>query len=174
MVFDGVRSFFRSSMAPPSSTPEEARGEDLRLAACALLLELAYADDEFSDAERDHLRGAIRRQFGLDPARADELIELAERERAKAVDLWQFTNLIREHYSKAQLLVLAEVMWGLVYSDGELAEREDYLMRKISNLLDLEVGYLSQARRRARGDGGEDRPAPGETARSDSSDGDAE
>jgi uncharacterized tellurite resistance protein B-like protein len=39
-------------------------------------------------------------------------------------------------------------MWGLVYSDGELASKEDYLMRKISNLLRLEAGYLAEARQR--------------------------
>jgi uncharacterized tellurite resistance protein B-like protein len=40
-------------------------------------------------------------------------------------------------------------MWGLVYSDGDLAEKEDYLMRKICNLLRLEPGYLAEARKRA-------------------------
>jgi uncharacterized tellurite resistance protein B-like protein len=39
-------------------------------------------------------------------------------------------------------------MWGVVYSDGELSSREEYLMRKISPLLGLEVGYLSEARNR--------------------------
>jgi uncharacterized tellurite resistance protein B-like protein len=45
-------------------------------------------------------------------------------------------------------MVLAEMMWGLVYADGKLATKEDYLMRKIFNLLRLEPGYLAEARRR--------------------------
>ena len=45
-------------------------------------------------------------------------------------------------------MVLAEAMWGLVLADGDLAGREDYIMRKISGLLGLKPGYLSQARRR--------------------------
>ena len=64
------------------------------------------------------------------------------------MDLWQFTNLIAENYSVGQKVVLAEIMWGLVYSDGDLAGKEDYLMRKISNLLRLEPGYLAEARKR--------------------------
>ena len=39
-------------------------------------------------------------------------------EREEAVDLWQFTNLIAENYSTGQKMVLAEIMWGLVYSDS--------------------------------------------------------
>jgi uncharacterized tellurite resistance protein B-like protein len=45
-------------------------------------------------------------------------------------------------------MVLAEAMWGIVLADGELANREDYLMRKISHLIGLKSGYLAEAKRR--------------------------
>ena len=147
VMMESIRQFFLANMAEKGGE-EDTPPADLRLAACALLLELAYADDEFTEEERVHLEGAIRRQFGLDVAQAGELIELAERQRQEAVDLWTFTNLVAEHYSLGQKMVLAEAMWGLVYSDGELASREDYLMRKISGLLRLEPGYLAEARKR--------------------------
>ena len=147
-MIESIKQFFMANMAEPETDGQEALPADLRLAACALLLELAYADDEFTEDERVHLEGAIRRQFGLDGEQAQELIQLAEEQRDEAVDLWTFTNLVAEHYSLGQKMVLAEAMWGLVYSDGELASREDYLMRKISGLLRLEPGYLAEARKR--------------------------
>lgn len=150
-MLSAIKKFFSTSMSPaPEADPEEA-SKDIRLAACALLLELAHADREFTDDERQHLEGAVRRQFGLDAAEASRLLKLAQQEREEAVDLWQFTNLIAENYSTGQKMVLAEIMWGLVYSDGELASKEDYLMRKISNLLRLEPGYLTEARKRYTG-----------------------
>ncbi len=148
-MLEHLRSFFKSSMLPAEDAPAPTRDRDLRLAACALLLELAYADDEFTSDERTHLEGAVRRHFGLDHHQADDLIHHAERARQAAPDLWQFTNLIRESYSLGQKMVLAEIMWGLVFSDGELSAREDYLMRKVSKLLRLDMGYLSEARKRA-------------------------
>jgi len=147
-MIESIKHFFMANMAEPDTDGDEALPADLRLAACALLLELAYADDEFTVAEREHLEGAVRRQFGLDEEQAMELLELAEKQRTDAVDLWTFTNLVAEHYSLGQKMVLAEAMWGLVFSDGELASREDYLMRKISGLLRLEPGYLAEARKR--------------------------
>ena len=147
-MIESIKKFFMANMAEPAEEGDEAQPDDLRLAACALLLELAYADDEFTEEERVHLEGAVRRQFGLDGEQAQNLIKLAEEQRADAVDLWTFTNLVAEHYSLGQKMVLAEAMWGLVYSDGELASREDYLMRKISGLLRLEPGYLAEARKR--------------------------
>lgn len=150
-MLSSIKNFFSSSMSPgPQADPQEA-AKDIRLAACALLLELAHADREFTDDERQHLESAVRRQFGLDAAEAGRLLELAEQEREEAVDLWQFTNLIAENYSTGQKMVLAEIMWGLVYSDGDLASKEDYLMRKICNLLRLEPGYLAEARKRYTG-----------------------
>jgi uncharacterized tellurite resistance protein B-like protein len=161
-MMESIRQFFLANMAEPESRGEETLPADLRLAACALLLELAYADDEFTDDERDHLSAAVRRQFGLDEEQAAELIALAEEQRDQAVDLWTFTNLVAEHYSLGQKMVLAEAMWGLVYSDGELASREDYLMRKISGLLRLEPGYLAEARKRVEEHQVEDSVSPPE------------
>ena len=146
-MLDAIKSFFGATMEPAS--PEEEVGEpDVRLAACALLIEIAHADDEFTEDESQHLVSAIRRQYGLDDGEAEQLLELAERARVDAVDLWQFTKLIKQSYSLGQKMVLVEVMWGLVYSDGELSSHEESLMRRVCHLLDLAPAYLSHVRKR--------------------------
>ena len=143
-MIDGIRKFFGERIEPaPSSTPGPER---IQLAACALLLELANADDEFSDAERQHVESVMLRHFNLDADAARSLIALADQERKQAVDLWQFTSLIASSYDLGQKMLLAEVMWGLILADGKIAEHEAYLVRKMGNLLGLEPGYLSQAR----------------------------
>lgn len=148
-MLDAIRRFFQNTMAgDPATDPESGDEAELRLAACALLLEIAHADDEFTDDERDHLEQAIRRGFGVGQIEAEQLIALAEEERAQAVDLWQFTNLIARSYTVGQKMVLAEMMWGLVYADGMLDSHEAYLMRKINHLLGLKPGYLAEARKR--------------------------
>ncbi len=148
-MLDAIKSFFGASMAP-ESPDEEIDESEVRLAACALLIEIAYADDDFTSDERQHLLSAIRRQYGLDEERAEELIRLAEDARANAVDLWQFTKLIKSTYSLGQKMVLLEVMWGLVYSDGELSSHEESLMRRVCHLLDVAPGYLSDVKKRMR------------------------
>ena len=146
-MLDAIKSFFSATMEP--ETPEEEVGEeDVRLAACALLIEIAHADDDFTEDERQHLSSAVRRQYGLEDQEAEQLIELAEQARGNAVDLWQFTKLIKQNYSLGQKMVLVEVMWGLVYSDGELSSHEESLMRRVCHLLDLAPGYLADLRKR--------------------------
>ena len=146
-MLDAIKSFFSDTMEPVSPE-EEVAAPDVRLAACALLIEIAHADDEFTDDEAQHLLSAVRRQYGLDATEAEQLLDLAESERASAVDLWQFTKLIKQTYSLGQKMVLVEVMWGLVYSDGDLSSHEESLMRRVCHLLDLAPGYLSQVRKK--------------------------
>ena len=121
----------------------------LRVAACALLLEIAQADDEFSDEERHHVEEVLQRHFDVPAEEAHELMAVAEVQRREAVDLYQFTSVITTHYDEGQRLLLAELLWRVVYADGELSKHEDYLMRTLAILLDLRPGYLAAARKRA-------------------------
>lgn len=156
-----IRSFFQKNMAVEQNggsdgkagarheTAAEAEQKRLHIAACALLLELAHADEQFSDSERAHIEAVLQRHFGLDNSTALELMKLAEAERANAVDLFQFTSLIRKSYDLGQKTLLAEIMWSLVMSDGRIAHHEAHMLRKIASLLDLEPGYLAAARKLA-------------------------
>ncbi len=156
-MLKAIRSFFDSQIAPASAPVDPAQpdsGADrhsVQLAAAALLLELAHADDEFSPEERTYIEGALARQFDLSEDETNQLIELAGRQHEEAVDHFQFTSLIAEKFDLGQKVVLAEIMWGLVASDGHIASHEKYLVRKISNLLDLDPGYLNAARKKATG-----------------------
>ena len=152
---DAIRSFLARHLAGPpqatgaAPTDEGQAGDRVQVVACALLLEIAHADDEFSPVERTRVEQALERQFGLDAPAREDLIARGEAERVRAIDDYQFTKLINENYDLGQKMVLAELMWSVILADGEVAKHESYLVRKLANLLDLEPAYLSQARRRA-------------------------
>lgn len=146
---DSFRKFFNKRMQPATQSHNGAassKPDPLHVAACALLLELAHADDVFTEDERNHVHAIMMRHFSLDYDTAHELMQLADQERRQSVDVFQFANLVRSSYDIGQKTLLAEIMWGLILTDGEVARHESYMLRKIANLLDLEPGYLSQAR----------------------------
>jgi uncharacterized tellurite resistance protein B-like protein len=125
---------------------DSSDADEVRLAACALLLEVAHADEHFTPEEREHIEYAVGRNFGLSHVKAEELLSIADRQRCLDGDVESFAQLIAEHYSTGQRMVLAEVMWGLVHSDGWLAPREEQLMTRVNSLLGFMPGYLSSAR----------------------------
>ena len=142
-MLDAIRSLFAGK---PQTSPEPEGVDPVHLAACALLLDIAYADGEFSAPERKHLEDVLARHFGLSPEEGQRVLALADEERQRSVDHFKFTSVLLRNYDVGQKMVLAEVMWGLVLADGEISEHEHYLTRKISNLLELEPGYLSSAK----------------------------
>jgi uncharacterized tellurite resistance protein B-like protein len=151
-VLDAIRGFVNRrilSPAEPAAAPSRSGAPGVQLAACALLLELAYADGVMSPEEQVHIEGAVQRHFGLDEATAQELLSLAETERRQSIDHFQFTRMIAAEYDLGQKMVLAEVMWGVILADGQLATHETWLVRKLAHLLELEPGYLSEARKAA-------------------------
>lgn len=148
-MFDALRRFVSERV--PASTAAGTGPDPLHVSACALLLELAHADGEFSEREELLIRQAMMRHFGLDEQLTADLVKFAESQRSKSIDHFQFTREINTRYDLGQKMVLAEVMWSVVLADGAIAEHEAYLIRKVANLLDLEPGYLSQARRSAGG-----------------------
>ena len=148
-MLDAIRRLMTGQAGSPAGA--SAPGSDappLQVAACALLLELAHADDRFTDEERGHIEEALVRHFDLGLEAVRQLMEIAERRRREAADLHQFTSVILKGYDEGQRMVLAEILWRVVYADGRLDRHEDYLIHKLATLLDLRPGYLSAARRR--------------------------
>jgi uncharacterized tellurite resistance protein B-like protein len=146
-MLDSLRAFFERH--PASSG--EADDERLKVAACALLLEMAYADGTFSDTERTHVERALVESFALPEDRVQALIATAEKERREAIDLHQFTSVLVRHYDEGQRYVLAELLWRIVLADGQVSRDEDMLLHKLGRLLDVRPGYLAGIRKKLDG-----------------------
>ena len=129
----------RKLFEAPAPEIRKADVIDLTLAECVLLLEIARADDEFSEEERGHLLETMKQRYSLSEEEAQELIDLATQRRAESLDLWQFTNRVNETHDKKERIMIMEEIWRIIYADGSLDAHEDYLVRKMANLLRLSV-----------------------------------
>ncbi|MES2522994.1 MAG: TerB family tellurite resistance protein [Gemmatimonadota bacterium] len=151
-MLDSLRRLLRDSVpdsAPASSPVSPKIPRDVRLAACALLVELASADGDFSAAEQGQILGILERHFGVDADGARALMDEATAANRNAVDHFVFTRQIVKDYDVAQRIVLAELMWQVILADGSLDEQESYLIRKLAGLLELEPAFLAEARRKS-------------------------
>jgi uncharacterized tellurite resistance protein B-like protein len=147
MGIQGIRNFFLSRLSPG----EPAQGPDpVAIAACALLLEIAHADDVFAEEERSRILRAVREDLGVAPEDVEEVVRLAEEERRESVDLYQFTRLVGERFSREQRLRLIEVIWGIVYADGTLTAVENQLARRVAELLGFQHPEVQAVRERVK------------------------
>ena len=81
-----------------------------------------------------------------------EIVRLAEEERRESVDLYQFTRLVTEKFSREERLRLVEVIWGVVYSDGALTSAENQLARRIAELLGFQHPEVQAVREKVKGE----------------------
>ena len=120
--------------------------DPLRLATAAVLLDIAYADGEFTPSEDGNVVGFLNGRFGLSPEDSQELLEAADEIRRKTVDHFALTNYIRKNSPLGERIEMVKAMWHLVYSDGSLSEYENYLVRKMADLLGLEHHVMIEAK----------------------------
>jgi uncharacterized tellurite resistance protein B-like protein len=147
-MLDAINTFFRKHIAPANTAPltDTHRG---KLAAAALLAEVVYADHDISSQERDALLVGIRSRFELSDAEAQELMALAQKEARDATDLHQFTSQINQHFTDAQKLWLIEELWRMAYADQTLHRHEEYLVRKVADLIHVPNTAAMAAKHRA-------------------------
>ena len=145
-MIDVVKKFFGKAAADVSKSATRNTEHDIRVATCALFVELARIDEKFTDAELETILSILKERYGLSQEHADALIAEAERELDKSVDLWQFSNLINKNYSNEEKIEIIETLWRIVYVDGKMDQHEHYLMNKLQNLLRLTHDQLIAAK----------------------------
>jgi len=146
-MFEAIRAWFDRNV------PAASGDDKLPLAACALLVEVMRIDGEVDEAERRAVLDAMAATFDLPAERVETLLDLAEQEVAEAVDQYQFTRLINERFDTEEKARLVEMLWRVAFADGRLDKHEEYVVRKLSELLHLPHRVFIQAKLRARGQG---------------------
>lgn len=147
-MLTAIRKFFEQHIATQAEESQATAERRAQVAAAVLLVEVARADQSFSDAERQAVLGSVQHKFGLSAAQAQELLTLAEAESREAHDLFQFTSQIDAAFSLEQKLRLLEELWRAAYSDSVLHEYEEHLIRRVADLLHLSHSQFIAAKLR--------------------------
>ena len=145
-MLDIVKRFFNKATAEVAKDADQNTAHDIRVATCALFVEMARIDEKFTDAEMETILSILKEKYGLPQDHADALIAEAEKELKKSVDLWQFAKRINENFSNEEKIEIIETLWRIVYVDGKMDRYEHYLMNKLQNLLRLSHDQLIAAK----------------------------
>ena len=83
-MLEALRQLFETKVAEPAREPGAERERALRLAAAALLFEIARADAAVRDEELTVMRASLQSAFGLSREETEELVRLAEQQSRSA------------------------------------------------------------------------------------------
>jgi uncharacterized tellurite resistance protein B-like protein len=134
-MLDGLRQFIADIVSPSADQERAFDDTGYRLAATALLVHVVSLDGEPTEVEKRKLHSLIESSFKLDPGTADRLIASATKVEGEAVDLYHFTSVIMRSVNEEGRLRIIEMMWELVYADGQVSEFEDNVVWRAADLL---------------------------------------
>ncbi|MEE9430012.1 MAG: TerB family tellurite resistance protein [Melioribacteraceae bacterium] len=120
-----------------ANVDSENRNHLLQIASCALFLELANSDDEFTTDEKSNIIELMEKQFNMSPSSVENLIEQAEEKIVNSVSIYEFTEIVNEQLNNDEKYEIIKNLWRLAYVDDKLDKYEDYFIKKISNNLNM-------------------------------------
>jgi uncharacterized tellurite resistance protein B-like protein len=150
-MFESFKKFI-AEFVDGEKHPAQFADDDYRLAAAAMLVHAAAIDGEMSQSERDELHAVIKQRFDLDDVATDDLIAKATAAEHEAVDLYHFTHLLNRALDEAGRARIVEMMWQIVYADGQRDELEDNLIWRAADLLGVSPQERIALRQRVGGE----------------------
>lgn len=120
----------------------------LHHAAAGLLVEAALLDGDYHDEEKQRIEILLRERFELEQSATSKLMAAAEEAAADRVELHTITKTVRNHFSEEERVKMIEMLWEVVYADGDLDDFEANMMRSVTGLLYVSDRESGDARKR--------------------------
>ncbi len=139
-MFSAISKLFTSNPKMVAEAPV-----DPKLAVAALLVHLIGIDGEITAEESQTVSRVLKQHFELSEAEIAELLEIARKKDAEAVDFYQFTSTITQ-LEMDQRVEIISMMWSVVYADDENHELEDNMVWRVAEL----IGVSARDRTRLR------------------------
>jgi len=131
-MLKAIKAFFEQNIELSGATDKD---HALKLATTALLVEMTRMDDKLHEKEWSVLLKLVADKFEISEQETHELLALAQSELKNATDYFQFTSLINSHFEYDDKKHIIELLWQVAYADACLDKDEEYLVRKISELI---------------------------------------
>ncbi len=116
---------------------------------CGLMIEAAYTDGQIDENELNKIKLSLINIFDEDPENVNLTLEEAMKNKNNSKSLHHYTSYINKNFTDSKKIILIEVLWEIVLSDGEIHDFESNLIRRLSGLLYISDVNSGNARKRA-------------------------
>ena len=123
-------------------------------AVAVLLLRAASIDGSKDEVEILSIKRLLKKQFNLDDDKMEILLSGAAKEEEESVDLYKWSKIINDNYSKEKKNIVFSMMCEIIIADGLIDPFESSLIRRLSGLLyisDKEAGFIRKKISEAKG-----------------------
>ena len=116
---------------------------------CGLMIEAANSDGKIDNIEIEKINHSLIKTFKEDKKRVQSVLEMAVKNKNNSKSLFFYTSKINKNYSYEKKLLLIEILWEIVLSDGQIHDYETSIIRRLAGLLYISDVDSGNARKRA-------------------------
>ena len=116
---------------------------------CGLMIEAANSDGKIDNIEIEKINNSLITTFKEDEKQVHSVLEMAVKNKNNSKSLFFYTSKINKNYSYEKKLLLIEILWEVVLSDGQIHDYETSIIRRLAGLLYISDVDSGNARKRA-------------------------
>lgn len=149
-MLKALGDLFGKAFASTGEDTQSSREHAVRVATALLLIEVARADYDEDLAEDKAVAKLLRDFFELSENEVSILMDEARVESDYAVSLQAFTRQLHESLTLEEKHRVVDMLWRVALADRRLDKNEDYLVRKVADLLYVSHSDLIRIRNRVK------------------------
>ena len=121
---------------------KEEKPKNLRLIALCLAFEVANADNNIDDREKDLILEKIKNTIDISVLNEKEIYDVIKEESDKRVSFYDIIHDINTNLDKEEKIKILRLLWEIAYADDVLDVDEEKIIRRSAEMLGIKPSIV--------------------------------
>ena len=121
---------------------KEEKPKNLRLIALCLAFEVANADNDIDDREKDLILEKIKSTIDVSVLNEKEIYNVIKEESDKRVSFYDIIHDINTNLDKEEKIKILKLLWEIAYADEVLDVDEEKIIRRSTEMLGIKPSIV--------------------------------
>ena len=139
-MFQKLFSFFKKK------EEKKEKPKNLKLIALCLAFEVANADNDIDDREKNLILEKIKKSIDVSVLTEKEVFDVIQEESKKSVSFYDIIKDINENLDKKEKIDVLKMLWEIAYADKVLDVDEERIIRRSAEMLGIKPSIVLQTK----------------------------
>ena len=121
---------------------EKEKPKNLKLIALCLAFEVANADNDIDDREKDLILEKIRNTIDISVLSEKEIYDVIKEESDRRVSFYEIIHDINTNLDKEEKIKILRLLWEIAYADEVLDVDEEKIIRRSAEMLGIKPSIV--------------------------------